>query len=95
MLNAQNLICDGSATAFCANDGCAISVSLSSASYKSPMELRGSQPTLVQKAGGTDLDVWVDRSNCPNAGTEAACWGAWHWTGKKLVPSFTTRPPAP
>ena len=95
VLNAQNLSCDGSATAFCANDGCAVTVALSSAGYANPLELRGSQPTLVQKNEATGLDLWVDRSNCTNAGADAACWGAWRWTGKKLVPSFTTRPPAP
>jgi len=95
VLNAQNLSCDGSATAFCANDGCAITVALSSAGYANPFELRGSQPTLVQKTDGTGLDLWVDRTNCANAGNETACWGAWRWTGKKLQSSFTARPTTP
>ena len=92
VLNAQNLICDGSATAFCANDGCAITVALSSAGYNNPLELRGSQPTLVQTTTATGLDLWVDRTNCATAAAEAACWGAWRWKGGKLTPSFTARP---
>lgn len=95
VLNAQNLICDGSATAFCANDGCAVTLALSTTDYANPMELRGSQPTLIQKTDGTSLDLWVDRANCTGAGNETACWGAWRWTGVKLQPSFTARPSSP
>ena len=91
LLNAQNLRCDGAATAYCANDGCDISVSLSSAGY-APQKLRGSRPTLVQGTEQTTLDIWVDRFQCDNAAPGAACWGTWRWNGTALAPGYAVRP---
>ncbi|MDR6954326.1 uncharacterized protein J2X65_003696 [Ancylobacter sp. 3268] len=91
LLNAQNLRCDGAATAYCANDGCDISVSLSSAGY-APLKLRGSRPTLVQGTDRTTLDIWVDRSQCKDAAPGAACWGSWRWDGAALTPRYAARP---
>lgn len=91
LLNAQNLRCDGAATAYCANDGCDISVSLSSAEY-APLKLRGSQPTLVQGTELTTLDIWVDRSQCADLPAGANCWGTWRWNGSALKPSYSPRP---
>ncbi|MCB4770313.1 hypothetical protein LGR54_17020 [Ancylobacter sp. Lp-2] len=91
VLNAQNLRCDGAATAYCANDGCDISVSLSSAGY-APLKLRGVRPTLVQGTDLTTLDLWVDRSQCAGAAPNAACWASWRWDGAALVPSYAVRP---
>lgn len=93
VLNAQNLRCDGAATAYCANDGCDVSASLSRANY-SPMRLRGSRPTLVQGTDFTVLDLWVDRLQC-NAAPGAACWGTWRWNGSALAPSYAVRATPP
>lgn len=90
LLNAQNLRCDGAATAYCANDGCDIWVDLSTAGY-TPMKLRGSQPTLVQGADLATLDIWVDRSQCADLPASAACWGTWRWNGSTFKPSYSSR----
>ncbi|MFT0860114.1 lysozyme inhibitor LprI family protein [Ancylobacter sp. G4_0304] len=90
VLNTQNLACDGAATAYCANDGCDIAVSLSTAGYR-PEGLRGSDPVLAQDAKATVLELWVDRFQCPDAAPEAACWGTWKWDGAKLKASYAVR----
>ncbi|MCS0501830.1 lysozyme inhibitor LprI family protein [Ancylobacter mangrovi] len=91
VLNAQNLQCDGAATAYCANNGCDIWVDLSSAGF-APMKLRGSHPTLVQGVELTTLDIWVDKSQCADLPTGAACWGTWKWDGSALKASYAARP---
>ncbi|WP_210255195.1 lysozyme inhibitor LprI family protein [Ancylobacter pratisalsi] len=90
LLNAQNLLCDGAATAYCANDGCDIWVDLSSADY-APMKLRGSRPTLVQGTKSTKLDIWVDKSRCSSLPPAAACWGTWEWNGSSLTARYSAR----
>ncbi|MBS7546005.1 lysozyme inhibitor LprI family protein [Ancylobacter oerskovii] len=92
VLDAQNLRCDGAATAFCANDGCDVAVNLSSAGY-APLRLRGSRPTLVQGTEQASLDLWVDRSQCRDAAPGAACWGSWRWNGTALKPAYAVRAP--
>ncbi|GAB4065738.1 hypothetical protein KHC28_21890 [Ancylobacter sonchi] len=91
VLNSQNLRCDGAATAYCSNNGCDISVSLSSTGY-APLKLRGGRPTLVQGAKQTELDLWVDRSQCKDTAPGAACWASWRWDGATLAPSYAARP---
>lgn len=90
VLNAQNLRCEGAATAYCGNDGCDIWVDLSTADF-TPIKLRGSQPTLVQGTERTTLDIWVDKSQCTDLPAGAACWGSWRWNGSALKPSYAPR----
>lgn len=90
VLNAQNLLCDGAATAYCANDGCDIWIGLSSAAY-APIKLRGSRPTLVQGTTSTTLDIWVDKSRCGSPPPSKACWGTWSWNGAALTPRYSAR----
>ncbi|MCK0195502.1 hypothetical protein MWN34_01095 [Ancylobacter sp. 6x-1] len=94
VLNPQNLHCIGASPAFCANDGCAIDIALSSKGYQQPVEARGSIPVLVQGTETTRLFLKVSRFQC-NAAPGAACWADYLWANGALTPAFSTNPPAP
>ncbi|MBS7540268.1 lysozyme inhibitor LprI family protein [Ancylobacter lacus] len=91
VLNTQNLRCLGAATAFCANDGCAIDIALSSARFAHPVGARGATPTLVQDTDATRLSLTVDRSLC-NAPAGASCEARYSWQNGALTPAYTARP---
>ncbi len=91
VLNTQNLRCPGAATAFCANDGCAIDIALSSARFANPIGARGATPTLVQDPDATRLSLTVDRSLC-NAAAGTACEARYTWQNGALTPAYTARP---
>ena len=83
LTNPQTLDCRGAATALCANDGCNIRLYLSSSQYLKPVSVSGGQPTLVQRDGRTDAEIWVSRFNC-SAAPGAACWAVYSWKDGKL-----------
>lgn len=84
VVNPQALECRGAATALCANDGCDIRLYLSGTQYVKPVSVRGGQPTLVQKDGRTEAQIWVDRSNCSGAAPGKPCWAVYSWKDGKL-----------
>jgi hypothetical protein len=92
VLNPQNLRCSAAATAFCGNGGCQIIIALSGKGYQEPITVLGGQPTLIQRSDGTDVDVWVDSSNCKLKNKEKACWVSYSWKDGKVNESYRARP---
>jgi hypothetical protein len=92
VLDPINLRCSAAATAFCGNGGCQITIALSSSDYTKPVTALGSEPTLAQRPGGTELDLWVDRLRCKTADFKQACWATYAWKDGKLAETYTVRP---
>jgi hypothetical protein len=92
VLNPINLRCSAAATTFCGNGGCQIGIALSSNDYTKPVTALGGEPTLAQRPGGTQLDLWVDRLNCKSADFKQACWATYAWNDGELTESYSTRP---
>jgi hypothetical protein len=92
VLNPQNLRCSAAATAFCGNGGCQITIALSGNNYQEPITVLGGQPTLVQKASGTAVEIWVHGSNCNGFDRESACWGNYSWIDGKATTTYQMRP---
>jgi len=92
VLNPINLRCSAAATTFCGNGGCQISIALSSSDYTKPVTALGSEPTLAQRPGGTELDLWVDRLHCKTADFKQACWATYAWKDGKLAETYTVHP---
>lgn len=89
VVNPAPLQCQGAATALCANDGCDIRLYLSRDQYAKPVSIPGGQPTLVQRDGRTDAEIWVSRFNC-NAAPGTPCWAVYSWKDGKLGSRFRT-----
>lgn len=94
VLNPEPLQCRGAATAFCANAGCEIRLHLSRRGYANPISAYGGQPTLVQRQGGTDAEIWVSRDNCRGMRPGNACWAVYsrRGAGGALTPQYQARP---
>ena len=91
VLNTQFLACEGSASAFCANAGCQVDVALSGSDYANPVSLRGGEPTLRQMQDATQLDLWVDKTNCEGKGI-GACWATYSWKDGKSQTAYKVLP---
>lgn len=92
LLNPQNLQCSAAATAFCGNGGCQIDIAVSRDGFAAPIEVMGGTPTLVQSDAGTVAKVWVDRTNCPKATAEDACWASYAWVDGKHTVTYAAMP---
>lgn len=95
VLNTQNLQCDGSATAFCGNGGCAIDIAVSGNGYRSPITALGGQPTISQRSDGTEVEIWVDGADCNLPDKAHACWATYSWPGGKVGTTYQARALAP
>ncbi len=89
VLNPQNLRCSAAKTAFCGNGGCRIIIAVSSNNYQ-PIAVLGGQPTLVQKADGTDVEIWVHHTDC-QADAGQACWATFAWVDGKVHKTYQVR----
>ena len=85
LINPQALECKEAATALCANNGCDIRLFLSRDNYAKPISLRGGQPTLVGRDGRTDIEIWVQRSDCDGALPGDQCWSIYSWQNGSLA----------
>lgn len=92
LVNTAGLQCDGAATAYCGNNGCQVDIALSRQSYHSSLSLQGGQPTITLGADGTQVAVWVDRSQCNLQDRTKTCWTALSWPKGKLVKANVVRP---
>jgi hypothetical protein len=92
VLNPRNLRCSAAATAFCGNGGCQITIALSGNDYQEPMTVLGGQPTLVQKASGTIVEIWVHGLNCQGFDREEACWAIYSWVDGRPTTTYQMRP---
>ena len=92
VLNPQNLQCDGSATAFCGNGGCQLSILLSGDGYKEPLSVLGGEPVIRQRQDRTVVEVWVDGSNCDLESREQTCWQIFSWGEGDPKQSYQVRP---
>ncbi|MGH6763478.1 MAG: hypothetical protein ACRECW_18030 [Phyllobacterium sp.] len=89
VMNTQSLVCEGSASAFCANAGCQVDVALSGDDYAKPLSLQGGEPTLRQVRDVTELNLWVDKTNCEG---KSACWATYTWNGGKSETAYKVLP---
>jgi uncharacterized protein len=85
VLNPQNMQCSAAATAFCANDGCRITLALSRDGYADPATIMGGAPSLSQGEEGTVLEVWVANSNCTTDAQKSSCLGRYAWQDGELA----------
>jgi uncharacterized protein len=92
VLNPQNLKCTAAATAYCGNGGCQIAIATSRNDYQNAISAMGGQPTISQRADGTDVEIWVDRMNCKDAGRDKACWEIYSWANGKSSTRYESRP---
>ncbi|HYF98107.1 MAG TPA: DUF4232 domain-containing protein [Coxiellaceae bacterium] len=91
VLNPQNLECSAAATAFCGNGGCNIKVAVSGDGYQTPIEILGAQPTISQKETGTELEIWVSRSDCNLSDHSKVCWAIYMWKDGKAIKQYVTK----
>lgn len=91
VLNPQNLRCTAAATAFCGNNGCQIDIVASGNGYQKPIVAAGGSPTISQTEDSTNVEVWVDRSNCNLTDREKACWAIYSWKNGKISQNYQAR----
>jgi hypothetical protein len=91
LVNTASLQCQGAATAYCGNNGCQVDIALSRQSYRSPLSLQGGQPTITLGADGTQVAVWVDRSQCNLQDRSKTCWTSLSWPKGKLARTNVVR----
>jgi hypothetical protein len=92
LFDPQNLRCSAAATAFCGNGGCQIAIALSGSNYRQPIIVLGGQPTLLQKPGSTNVEVWVHGSNCNLSDRRNSCWARYSWIDGTANTTYQARP---